>query len=719
LRAGPYNRGINVVSAAGLEAGAEPAPPATPEQGNPRQDAEADVGFRTSDHVKRRAMPVRSSIHWKPLRDSHYVVASLEPGQGGRRQLFVKQATLVHVQQLVRGAHAQPALGLLLGHRWECPITGTSYLSIESLAEGGVARDESALETAMSVLVAQFRSHDGLERVGWYVGAPSLEQRALARTHAAVHAAWFPEPWQSTLVVADSGAAGAFYLHDRMAMRWFQSPFYEELEPSKKPPATKATSVSWPNYLTSDSVAPLPVRAPVEARPAPPARLPPRPAVVPRMSSATEATTARADRSASPPAGPSIGRLAARVIGSSLRHVRGAVLFASKSFWRMLQHASSHLGRAIAQHGPAVRVAFARGGKSMASGASSMARASLGTLARGRAASSRLLEEGAARRRAALARAAEAAAQRAEAARAAAARRQAEAARAATERRELEAARAAAAREAAAVREAEAARVAAARREAEAAQVEAVRVEAARREAEAAQAATMRQQAEAARAAARREAEALAREQAELARRNADAARKPVDVPVIAEPTARSRSAAAVRPASNGIVPAPSAAVPTATASAADLEDTAASDAPFRYLALASRDGFALITNSQTPDQSDFWLLEDADSGMLLSVVTSDVGVRGAVLHYNLRTDDEGLLQRTRPEHRDLASRTIYARELAVEGLRARTQRLRATGALVREWKISPPIDLPLPSGSGERVTGSEAGDERREAGNG
>ena len=129
-----------------------------------------------------------------------------------------------------------------------------------------------------------------------------------------------------------------------------------------------------------------------------------------------------------------------------------------------------------------------------------------------------------------------------------------------------------------------------------------------------------------------------------------------------------------------------------------DVEDTAASDAPFRYLALASRDGFALITNSQTFDQSDFWLLEDPDSGMLLTVVTSDLGVREAVLHYNLRTDDDGLLQRTSPEHRDLDSRTIYVRESVVEGLRARTRRLRTTGALVREWKISPPIDLPLPA---------------------
>jgi hypothetical protein len=86
---------------------------------------------------------------------------------------------------------------------------------------------------------------------------------------------------------------------------------------------------------------------------------------------------------------------------------------------------------------------------------------------------------------------------------------------------------------------------------------------------------------------------------------------------------------------------------------------------------------------------------------MLLTVVTSDLGVREAVLHYNLRTDDDGLLRRTPPEHRDLDSRTMYVRESAVEGLRARIRCLRATGALVREWKISPPIDLPQVAGDG------------------
>jgi len=84
-------------------------------------------------------MPVGSSILWKPLRDSHYVLTSIQPGQGGIRQIFVLQAVLDRVSQLARqtlGAH--PA-GLLLGNRCDCPITGTRYVLIESLEEIGEA----------------------------------------------------------------------------------------------------------------------------------------------------------------------------------------------------------------------------------------------------------------------------------------------------------------------------------------------------------------------------------------------------------------------------------------------------------------------------------------------------------------------------------------------------------------------------------------------------
>ena len=215
-----------------------------------------------SDRVKRRAMPVSSSIHWKPLRDPHYVLASLERGQGGRRQLFIKQAVLVRVQALARGAYGQRAAGLLIGRRYECPITGTSYVLIESLAEAQPAPDEASLAHTIRTLAAQFHGHDSLESVGWFCSEPTVDDR-LARTPAAIHLASFPEPWKTVLVVNDRGTAGVFFLRDSTAARWFPSPFYEQIEPTRNHQPTKPTSVSWPEYLTMDAVVPLPASQPI------------------------------------------------------------------------------------------------------------------------------------------------------------------------------------------------------------------------------------------------------------------------------------------------------------------------------------------------------------------------------------------------------------------------------------------------------------------------
>ena len=58
------------------------------------------------NRVRRQAAPVNASIHWKPLRDPHYVVASLQPDNGRRRQIFVKQAVLARLHALARNAAA-------------------------------------------------------------------------------------------------------------------------------------------------------------------------------------------------------------------------------------------------------------------------------------------------------------------------------------------------------------------------------------------------------------------------------------------------------------------------------------------------------------------------------------------------------------------------------------------------------------------------------------
>jgi hypothetical protein len=128
-------------------------------------------------------------------------------------------------------------------------------------------------------------------------------------------------------------------------------------------------------------------------------------------------------------------------------------------------------------------------------------------------------------------------------------------------------------------------------------------------------------------------------------------------------------------------------------AHAPDSEDTTAADGPYRYLALARREGFEVSERIErgTPEHPEtVWLLYERESGLRLIVVTTDEQVREATLHYNLRTDDDSLLRITAPEHRDLESRTIYGREACLHDLRARCRRLRATGTLVPEWKVSP-----------------------------
>jgi hypothetical protein len=82
---------------------------------------------------------------------------------------------------------------------------------------------------------------------------------------------------------------------------------------------------------------------------------------------------------------------------------------------------------------------------------------------------------------------------------------------------------------------------------------------------------------------------------------------------------------------------------------------------------------------------------------MLLVVAAANEEVIDASLHYNLHTDDAGLLRTPFPEHRDPDSRTVYVREACTDALRLRCRQLRASKALVREWKVSPTISFLTP----------------------
>ena len=220
------------------------------------------------DRVTRRPLPVSRSIHWMPVRETHHVVASLQPGNGGRRQLFVHQGVLATLREIAGRASNRRIAGLLRGGLFECPATAVTYLVIDSVREHSELSDETPA-TALRDALDSSGGRATAEIVGWFYRARSDD--ALPRgfgEDVAAAAAKLLEPWQTTLVMTAGarGADGAFLLWDAGASRGFRAPFYELLdERAIRPNAPKPTQVVWPSYATGDVVAPAPL--PEHSRP--------------------------------------------------------------------------------------------------------------------------------------------------------------------------------------------------------------------------------------------------------------------------------------------------------------------------------------------------------------------------------------------------------------------------------------------------------------------
>lgn len=743
---------------------------------------------RKAGRVRRQARPVAISILWKPLRDPHYVVASLQPGGGGLRQIFARQSTLSELQALTRGNPEHAIAGLLLGKRLDCSLSLTPYLLIESHVDIALSSlDESAIAAEIQGLTAQVkRRRKAPEVLGWFYTSRSRDA-AVSPAHAAIHAACFADPWQTMLAFANAGKAGAFFLHDARAARWFHAPFYEVTDAKPGSRAPRPTCVAWPAYLTTATVVPLlaePVAAPVREQPAavarPAARAPRAPARDPFAGVGRAAGAARrsaldlaktlGSRAAkrSREATEKLERLRAERAASAARRKAEADAQRAKAEERRAKEAAerraareeqrrqaAELEKRRAAEGEALRAAREEARRKAAEETERRRAAEAEARRQAREAEAeakRKADEESERRRAAEAearrqareaevkrraeeaekrRAAEAEAQRLaaeEAERNAAeeAKRKAEeAARRKAEKEEArrkavedarrraaaeERRRAVAAEEArrkAAEEEQRRAAAAEAHRQAEAeaaarrqaaAEAEARREEeetAARRLAEAearrrareAEARRIAEEAEARRIAEAVEAQRKAEEEAEQERRNAAVAevlRISVEVAAMREKLAR-----APAPVEGGKPKK----TRTSTAHLPDLEDTTAADGPYRYLALARREGFEVTEKIErgTPEHPEtIWLLHEAAFGLRLIVVTTDDTVREASLHYNMRTDDGTSDGSSTLEHADGEPRTVYGREECLQGLRARCRRLRATGALERDWKVAP-----------------------------
>jgi hypothetical protein len=473
-------------------------------------------------HVTRRPLPVEQSILWKPLRDSHYVVASLQPADGGRRKIFVRQQVLRRVEVLVE-AQGRRAFGLLLGRFYQCPVTGSDYLVIESVAEQSPVDDETEIAAAVAKTLAERPTDKRADVLGWYRCAPAVEPKPSLST-AAVHTSLFRQPWQTTLVVGDGNhtPSGAFFLHDTVNSRWFYAPFYELAEHLPAADQPKPTLVSWPQYTTVDNTAPV----------------------------AREPTSA-----------------------AELADVRPKRRFEWPGIWRAPGNENGgHLRRSlgIADVPP------------VASSPDRVAPTWAPTPTRQ--------------------------------------------------------------------------------------SVEPTITD----------------------------APPLTDRPATRRVHSFAAAPKPDrEIPItrLADESVDQLSTIDDRDQIK--------AVPSNGRRVRDDDDTTMGDAPGRYIDLARSEGFFIAgrfdTRSESSSAETLWILNEPYSGLLLAVVTTDTEIVDATLHYNLQTDDAGLLRVPFPEHRDPESKTIYVRETCVDSLRARCHRLRATNALLKEWKVTPRISLLTP----------------------
>jgi hypothetical protein len=129
--------------------------------------------------------------------------------------------------------------------------------------------------------------------------------------------------------------------------------------------------------------------------------------------------------------------------------------------------------------------------------------------------------------------------------------------------------------------------------------------------------------------------------------------------------------------------------------------DTSATDTPKDYLELAQRWGFVVaaryVTEKAPGQEETLWVLHHPRDGILLELLVDGSKILDATMHYNIRADDQSALAAAFPEHKDVDSRTLYAKESCVEGLIAKCRRLRRTQRLQREWKVSPAIYLLTP----------------------
>ncbi|HJU65822.1 MAG TPA: hypothetical protein VJ596_09105, partial [Gemmatimonadaceae bacterium] len=197
---------------------------------------------------------------WKPLPDSFHLLARVMEGVQNYK-IFITQDTLLDIEDRIRTSPHQHVLGLLLGNLYECTETGERFVIVTTHLKSAHHLDEESDAITPEVweaLQADLRSRSG-HLLGWYRSHGRIGRR-LELPDARVQDRYFPQPWQSALLltVDDRRITGGLFLVEKRSGRSYLTPFYELLDAeSVRQAGMKRTCVSWYNYVTEDTVSPF------------------------------------------------------------------------------------------------------------------------------------------------------------------------------------------------------------------------------------------------------------------------------------------------------------------------------------------------------------------------------------------------------------------------------------------------------------------------------
>jgi hypothetical protein len=217
-----------------------------------------------------RPMPIAASILWKPIDGAVEQDAGLLP-------IFITQRALAAVHDHC-AATRQTSFGLLTGHVFRSPDTGTPYVVVESTIRlpGGIGDDAKVALMQGWVVAQDVVRRTGHELVGWYRGRWSAET-GLAPVEAETHAALFGQPWHLAVVVGAGDTTVGGVLRRSAGSGWAQEclPFYELVDPTSfRPDGSKPTRLRWDNYRTEETALVPPPAPPVPVASGAPAAMP-------------------------------------------------------------------------------------------------------------------------------------------------------------------------------------------------------------------------------------------------------------------------------------------------------------------------------------------------------------------------------------------------------------------------------------------------------------